>query len=132
MWTDFMLNVQFVIFPRLKRLVEASVTFHRVIHKNGAPSKCKHKLIHELVLSSCLTFSTGVTVCRPAPVGDFKSSGRGESVGGGGGGSGCDPHTAELFIVFFIPVSCPGAVAGAQGLIALLNVYGIQVSTQLE
>lgn len=72
-------------------------------------------------------------MCRPAPVGDFKSSGRCESVGGGGGGgSGCDPHTAELFILFVIPVSCPAAVAGAQGLIALLNVYGIQVSTQLE
>lgn len=127
MWTYFMLNVQFVIFPGLKRLVEASVTLYCVIHKNGAPSKCKNKLI---VLSLQLTFSTGVTVCRAAPVGDFKSSGRRESVGGGG--SGCDPHTTELFIVFFIPVSCPAAVAGAQGLIALLNVYGVQVSTQLK
>lgn len=49
MWTYFMLNVHFVIFPRLKRLVEASVTFYRVIHKNGAPSKCENKLINELV-----------------------------------------------------------------------------------
>lgn len=41
MWKYFMLNVEFVILPGLERLVEASVTLHRVIHKNGAPSKQK-------------------------------------------------------------------------------------------
>lgn len=128
MWKYFMLNVQFVIFPGLERLVEASITLYCVIHKNGAPSKRTNKRMNELVLSLCLKCST---VCRPAPVGDFQSSGRCES-GGGGGGAGCDPHTTELFIVFSIPVFSPAAVAGAQGLIALFNVHGVQVSTQLE
>lgn len=65
-----------------------------------------------------------------APVCDFKGSGRCESVVVGG--SGCHPHTTELLIVFVILVSGPAAVAGAQGPIALLKVYSIQVSTQLE
>lgn len=131
MWMYFMLNVQFVIFPRLKRLVETSVAFHRVVHKNGASSQDKNK-VNERACSPLLfkTLRCG-QVCRAAPVCDFKGSGRCESVVGGGG-SGCDPHTTELFIVVFIPVSVPAAVAGAQGLIALLKVYSIQVSAQLE
>lgn len=136
MWMYFMLNVQFVIFPRLKRLVETSVAFHRVVHKNGASSQDKNK-VNERARPPLLfkTLHCG-QMCRAAPVCDFKGSGRCESVvvggGGGGGGSGCGPHTAELFIVVFIPVSVPAAVAGAQGLVALLKVYSIQVSTQLE
>lgn len=39
-----MLNVQLVIFPRLKRLVETSITFYCVIHKDGAPAG--HKKHH--------------------------------------------------------------------------------------
>lgn len=131
MWMYFMLNVQFVIFPRLKRLVETSVAFHRVVHKNGASSQDKNKF-NERACSPLLfkTFHCG-QMCRAAPVCDFKGSGRCESVVVGGG-SGCDPHTTELFIVILIPVSGPAAVAGAQGLIALLKVYSIQVSAQLE
>lgn len=98
--------------------------------------KTKTKPMNEPVLCLCSTASTGAAVCTPAPVGDFQSSGRCESGGGGGGGggggSGCDPHPTELFIVFLVPVSCPVAVAGAQGLVALLNVHGVQVSPQLE
>lgn len=70
-----------------------------------------------------------------APVGDFESSRWRESIAGGG--FGCDPHATELFIVFLIPhssppVSGPAAVPGAQGPVALLKIYSIQVSTQLK
>lgn len=36
-----MLNVKFVVFPCLKRLVETSITFYCVIHKNWAPAGYK-------------------------------------------------------------------------------------------
>lgn len=40
-----MLNVQFVVFPCLKRFVEASITLYCVIHKNGAPGGKKKTLL---------------------------------------------------------------------------------------
>lgn len=42
-WKYLVLNVQFVVFPCLERLVEASVTFYRVIHENRAPSRHKRQ-----------------------------------------------------------------------------------------
>lgn len=90
----------------------------------------KTNIMNELVLCSLNIFHRG-QMRRAAPVCDFKGSGRrSESVAVGG--SGCHPHTTELVIVFVILVSGPAAVAGAQGPIALLKVYSIQVSTQLE
>lgn len=66
-----------------------------------------------------------------APVGDFKSSRWCEFIAGCG--FGCDPHATKLFSViliplFFPPVCGPAAVPGTQGLVALLQVHGIQVS----
>lgn len=146
-----MLNVQFVVFPCLKWLVEASITFYCVIHKNRAPSEYKknkritkkHTVICSLIyfltfylspLSKIITYQYR-QIYTAAPVGDFESSRWCESIAGGG--FGCDPHATELFIVLLIPhssppVSGPAAVPGAQGPVALLKIYSIQVSTQLK
>lgn len=69
------------------------------------------------------------------PVGDFESCWWCEFVVGGG--SGCNAHATELFIVLLIscssaPVTRPTAVPGSQAPVALLQVYGVQISVQLK
>lgn len=74
-----------------------------------------------------------------APVGDFESRGRSETLAAAGG-LRCWSDAAGLLLLHTaallaphpsVPVSAPAIVPGAQGPVALLQVHGVQVPAQL-
>lgn len=98
--TDLVFDVQFVVFPGLKRFVDSSVTLHRVVHQNGASTGAKppeeSKTDTYIVVSPCY-WTPVLATSTYTPVGDFQSSRWRQSVVAAWFGS--DSHSTELLVV---------------------------------